>query len=179
MVEDFWDWSPPTRTALVRFVEESNMIEGILRPPTGDEVDAHDALLRQGYLTVDDLEGLVAVLQPDAVLRTQFGLDVRVADHVPPPGGYAVRGALTSLLFDASRLRRTCYEVGCEYQNLHPFTDGNGRSGRALWLWMMTRHTRRHPRGAYRAGVSFLHEWYYQSLAHHDAVVARNKREGI
>jgi hypothetical protein len=35
-----------------------------------------------------------------------------------------------------------------------PTTDGNGRSGRALWLWCM--------RG--RAPLGFLHQFYYQTL---------------
>ena len=36
----------------------------------------------------------------------------------------------------------------------HPFTDGNGRSGRALWLWQMNNH----------APFGFLHTFYYQTL---------------
>lgn len=41
------------------------------------------------------------------------------------------------------------------YESIHPFSDGNGRSGRALWLWQM--------KG--RAPLGFLHQFYYQTLA--------------
>lgn len=161
----------PSQLALRHFVQESNLIEGILRPPTEDELRAHWRILDLSEVRVEDLEEFVGVVQPDARLRVQLGLDVMVADHVAMPGGYAVRAELMELLRDAFRTRRSAYSVGCAYQHLHPFTDGNGRSGRALWLWQMTRCTQRHPRGQFREGVSFLHEWYYQSLAHHDAQV--------
>lgn len=170
----------PTQQALRRFVEESNLIEGIVRPPTDKEIAAHWFLLKLPELCVDDLCTFVTVVQPDAVLRTQLGLDVQVGHHVAPPGGYAVRAELAELLREANHRRRmSCYEVGCAYQHLHPFTDGNGRSGRALWLWQMTRRSVHYPRGAYRAGVSFLHEWYYQSLAHHDRLVRQNQKETV
>lgn len=177
--EDDPFYHPPTHTAMRRFVEESNLIEGIVRQPTAEELMAHWQLLRMLAPSVDDLQAFVSVVQPGAALRTQLGLDVMVGEHVAPPGGYGVRAELTDLLRDAYRARRSAYSVGCAYQHLHPFTDGNGRSGRALWLWMMTRRTATHPRGMYRAGVSFLHEWYYQSLAHHDAQVRQKVREEV
>jgi hypothetical protein len=47
-------------------------------------------------------------------------------------------------------------EAHVRYETLHPFTDGNGRTGRALWYWMMV--------GSSRADLGFLHAFYYQTL---------------
>ena len=46
----------------------------------------------------------------------------------------------------------------CAYEMLHPFMDGNGRSGRALWAWMMLRL------GQDPFALLFLHRFYYQTL---------------
>lgn len=41
---------------------------------------------------------------------------------------------------------------------LHPFMDGNGRTGRAVWAWAMQRD------GQDPFALSFLHRFYYQTL---------------
>jgi hypothetical protein len=102
------------------------------------------------------LMALVGVLQPDARLRDRAGLDVRVGNHFPPPGGADIPYKLAGIIAQAKALRHP-YDTHRAYESLHPFTDGNGRSGRALWLHMMG--------GVHHAPLGFLHHWYYQSLA--------------
>lgn len=141
------------RLILLEFVRESNAIEGILRKPTLAEIQSTEAFVNLSLVTIEHLVALVKVYQPDAVLRDRTGLNVRVGNHYPPPGSPAVVTALQDILDHAHRSLPEPWHVHVEYETLHPFTDGNGRSGRALWLWIMQ-----------DAPIGFLHQFYYQTL---------------
>lgn len=162
---------PKPDWALIKtFTRESNAIEGIYRDPLGHELQAHMDLLVAPVVDVDALVRFVGLVQGDAELRVRPGLNVRVGDHVAPPGGYAVRAALNELLERIRTRRVDAFDAHREYLHLHPFTDGNGRSSRVLWLWQVRRDGRHHD------GLSFLQAWYYQSLAHYDRTVADASR---
>ena len=135
------------------FVNESNHIEGIYRDATPGEIAAHVSFLALVKPTVADMQTLVGVIQPNAVLREYNGQNVRVGSYYPPRGGPDIRKKLGHLLLTIGE--HTPYSAHCAYEALHPFTDGNGRSGRALWLWMMKGH----------APLRFLHQFYYQTLS--------------
>ena len=140
------------------FVAESNRIEGIHREPTYSEIDEHERFIALDRITVADMEQFVSVYQPDAQLRDKPGLNVRIGNHYPPPGGIDIRHALECILIDADGDRDDPYTTHVRYETLHPFTDGNGRSGRVLWAWQMCNHRDGYPLG-------FLHQFYYQGLS--------------
>lgn len=152
------------KAGLYEFVQESNRIEGIRRRPTPDEIEVTEDFTSLTHLTVGTVETLVKVLQPGARLRRFPGLDVRVGSYYPPKGGTHIEAELIKILDDANRpVELSAYGVHLAYEGLHPFTDGNGRSGRAIWLWMMLRSGS--PRDEDMAlGLGFLHCWYYQTL---------------
>lgn len=139
------------------FIEESNLIEDIHRPPTKAEIAEYHRFMDRTEITVEDLQQFVRVYQPKARLRDKPGLNVFVGDHRPPAGGPEIRVQLEALLESANSQTPfggvTAWERHVAYEMLHPFTDGNGRSGRMLWLWEM-RDTR----------YGFLRHFYYQTL---------------
>jgi len=149
-------------TFLKDFLRESLRIEGIIRNPTDAEMKAARKFLALKKITVADMVALVAVIAPDAKLRNVPGRNVvirRVHEdgtekitYRAPQGGPQIETGLRLLLNGAAS--KNPHELHCAYETLHPFTDGNGRSGRLLWLWC-------------RKGVApllFLQEFYYETL---------------
>lgn len=149
-----WTTNPHECSDLVDFITHSNAIEGIDRVIGEKEFRAYATFLALREILVDDLCLLVSVITPGAQLRDKPGLNVRVGNHIPPPGGPEIVEELR-LLLDEAFTRVSAYKVHVAYETLHPFTDGNGRSGRALWLWMRYGNLSR----------PFLHQWYYDSLS--------------
>lgn len=145
---------------LLKFVEESNKIEGY-EGATPKELEAHRGFLAEPMPTVSNLERFVSLIAPRHVLRSKVGLDVRVGSYIAPAGGPDIPLKLKELLQTSKSTDP--YLTHCDYETLHPFTDGNGRSGRALWLWMMLHRGGRDARMATQLG--FLHSFYYQTLS--------------
>lgn len=144
-----------------KFLVESNRIEGITKV-IAEELGAAQEILNSGLITKRDLANYVNITAgPGACLRSKPGDDVFVGTHRPIRGGPAVVEQLELILELVNQDHETPYHYHHRYETLHPFMDGNGRSGRLLWAWQMLKFD-------YWPGISlgFLHAFYYQTLEH-------------
>lgn len=142
------------------FLQESLAIEGINRGPTPHEIRAAYAFLESDL----DLLGVLtlqSVIAPGHPLRNQRGMNVQVGAHTPMPGGKNVEQQLRTLVTQAEH--NSPFIVYSWFQHLHPFMDGNGRTGRLLWAKRMLQ-LKEDP---FR--IPFLNRFHYQSLDYMDS----------
>ncbi len=149
-----------THPGFVDFIRESNRIEGILRDPTEDEIAAHERLLELLQLRVTTVGDFQAVIAPGKPIRSDKGMNVRVGNHIAPEGGLhiIIIRRLQRILMKANQSSGTPWSIHVAFETLHPYMDGNGRTGRAIWAWQMQRL------GRDPFALPFLHRFYYQTL---------------
>lgn len=152
---------------LERFIKESNAIENIHRDPTQKEIAEYNRFLKLKKITLAQLQKFVKVIEPTATLRALKGENVVIKQTIngksvvvgaPPKGGEKIPFQLQVLLLEMEKMG--AYSTHVKYEHLHPFTDGNGRSGRMLWLWQTKNLLGGIP------SLSFLQSFYYQTLSH-------------
>lgn len=140
---------------LIDHITESNRIEHTPHlEPLAAEIEEAKRFLNLTAIDIGDLMQFVSVYAPSHRLRDRVGLNVRVGRHLPPAGAPGIKNKLQKILDEMAQ--ESPYITHHKYETLHPFTDGNGRSGRILWLWAMG--------GVNNAPLGFLHHFYYQSL---------------
>jgi Fic family protein len=143
---------------LMEFANESNRIEGIFDI---DKDYEHTVALRKFLeldgITITDLSEFVKIIQPHAHLRTEPHHRVYIGGHeaMKPQD---VMYYLEKLLIKINSNISSPWQAHCEYEMIHPFMDGNGRSGRAVWLWMMVKFH------GWNYRLGFKHVFYYQTL---------------
>ncbi len=149
------------------FIKESNEIEGITSYDEAAQYDAYQRFMHLDSISIGDIETLAFRLYQTSmdtngnkpVIRRKKGQNVRVGNHRPQDGGYEIQHKLQILLMSINDEKNSthAFNLHCEYEKLHPLTDCNGRTGRALWGWLMLKDD-------YSFRLGFLHKWYYQSL---------------
>jgi Fic/DOC family protein len=145
------------RMDIVEQVAESLRIEGIVRPPTEDELTEHRRFTHLETLSISELEAFLKVFRPGARLRLYPGQDdIRVGSHVPPKSGEHIAAQLNALLVDINAKKIDAWSAHLQFETLHPFSDGNGRLGRSIWNFSM--------KNTSRFDLGFLHGFYLQTL---------------
>lgn len=148
---------------LLDFIELSNAIEDIKTDPML-VFPAYNGFLSVPRLDIQVIAEFVQAIEPDGKLRVNPGMDAYVGRHKAPPGGLGIAFNLSSIIEEMQIGALSPFEVHCRYLHLHPFTDGNGRSARAIWLWQMLRiDTHLMP-----GDIPFLQTFYYQALGDYD-----------
>lgn len=139
------------------FLWESNQIEGIERGPSVDEIVAFAKFMQLFSVSATALGDLQAVFAPGKPIREREGMNVRVGRYVAPPGGPNIVRRLQAICREANS-GADPWKTHVRFEKLHPYMDGNGRTGRMLWAWMM------YVQGKQPFALSFLHRFYYQTL---------------
>ena len=143
-------------TALEEFMRESNRIEGIHITKVS-EVAAFSRFMELSDMSLEEVNALQRVFAPRKPLRAKLGMDVRVGRYEAPLGGPGILVNLSDIIWSA-RSSVNPWETHVAFEKLHPYMDGNGRTGRALWAWHMKRL------GRDPFALPFLHRFYYQTL---------------
>lgn len=147
------------RSRLMEFAKESNRIEGVTNADDNERMFKKlEAFLKLEKLTVENVCGF----NEWGELRDREGMNVWIGGKMAQSGGNYIRRSLETLLSNISNHGNTsnvdAYNCHLCFERSHPFMDGNGRTGRAIWLWQMVRQH------DYDLSLGFLHKWYYQSL---------------
>lgn len=122
------------------FVRVSNRMAGITRDPTAAEISAHRGLLAVNSLRVENLELFIRHIAPGAGLRGTSEADAEAEDEASA-ASVGLKADLATIILAAQTQSASPFRLHRIYRRLRPFTDGNGRCGRALWMWQVMRGT--------------------------------------
>lgn len=177
----------PLTLEQVRAVEEGREIPAVAVRAKREVVNYFAALRfvekhpGKNFLTHEDLLQLHRIIAGDVMDQGPAGryrtIAVRVGRYVPPPA-QEVSGLMSELLewwnSKAAELSPVLSSAILHYrfEAIHPFADGNGRTGRTLALWELYR------RGFDTHHIFSVDEFYWEDRPRYYAALDAVRREG-
>lgn len=183
--------SPPLVNPLtleqVRAVEEGREIPAVAARAKREVVNYFAALrfveknAAKKTISHEEILSLHKIMAGDVMDQGTAGryrtIAVRVGRYVPPPAG-DVSGLMFELLAwwnkEVVKLSPVLSSaiVHYRFESIHPFADGNGRTGRALALWELYR------RGFDTHHIFSVDEFYWENRPRYYAALDAVRREG-
>ena len=136
---------------------EAQIVAGPIRTPHPADLRALARLLALPELTVDVVKEYVAALA-DCPLGS-LGISGEAF------GILRLHTGLEEILGRMNRDEASPWSLYVDFEVLHPFLDGNGRAGRALWAWQMLRFRP----DLVGTALAFVHPAAYAALEAHQA----------
>lgn len=177
----------PLTLEQVRAVEEGREVPAVAARAQREVVNYFAGLryveknARRKTITHEDIFKLHRIIAGDVMDQGAAGryrtMAVRVGRYVPPPAA-DVSGLMFELLTwwnqDAARVSPVLSSAILHYrfEAIHPFADGNGRTGRALALWELYR------RGFDTHHIFSVDEFYWENRPRYYAALDAVRTEG-
>jgi Fic family protein len=177
----------PLTLEQVRAVEEGREIPAVAARAKREVVNYFAALrfveknAAKKTISHEEILSLHKIMAGDVMDQGTAGryrtIAVRVGRYVPPPPG-DVSGLMFELLAwwnkEAAKMSPVLSSaiVHYRFESIHPFADGNGRTGRALALWELYR------RGFDTHHIFSVDEFYWENRPRYYAALDAVRREG-
>lgn len=156
------------------FCVQSNHLDGVVYDDIGAHADALYTFIC-GAASIRSLTDYVTKVSPCHVLRVEPGMNLVSEGEAAPMGGRIVRTMLVHLFTDMRYL--SSYDAFLRFKAIKPFNGANGRAGRALWLWHMTRYSDAKSFSCL-AVDGFLTAFYRQAVRHVPSYVPKVMHSG-